>query len=210
MSIRLCLFSTQCVRFVQPQWALTLTGNLRKLIHLAALAVPLMVELTSKTLILAALSLVTIIFALEEVLRLRGRRLPIITRFTLAMSSSEEAAGFIVRPIYLAAGIILALVLYPRLISYAAIGICAVGDPVAAYVGGHYGRTHVTGKKTLEGSAAGFLASILLASVIVSPLVALVGSAGGMLVELIDIPDDNLTIPIAAGALMTLTTLTIH
>jgi len=166
--------------------------------------------LTSKTLILAALSVVTIVFALEEVLRLRGHKLPIITEFTLAMSSTEEAAVFIVSPIYLAVGVILALVLYTRLISYAAIGICAVGDTVAAYVGGHFGRIHVTGTKTLEGSAVGLSASLLLASLILSPLVAFAGSAGGMLMELIDVPDDNLTMPIAAGALMTLTALIIH
>jgi len=126
------------------------------------------------------------------------------------MSRPEETPRFIIRPIYLAVGIILALVLFPTRIAYASICIVAVGDPVAAYVGRKVGRTPVRKKKTLEGLAAGFMASFLLASLIVYPVVALVGSAGAILMELLDIPDDNLTMPIAAGALMMLATLVVQ
>lgn len=187
-----------------------MTDNLRRIVHLSALLVPILVELTSKVLILELLSLITIVFTLEEVLRLRGRHLPLITQFTLRMSRSEERGRFIVRPIYLAVGIILALLLFPRIISYASIAIGAVGDTVAAYVGGRYGHKHLMRRKTLEGSIAGLIASLLSAYLLVSPLVALVGSAGATLMEVIDIPNDNLTMPIAAGALMTLTTTLIH
>jgi dolichol kinase len=187
-----------------------LTDNLRKIVHLSALLVPILIEITSKPLILAALALITIVFTLEEVLRLRGHPVPIITPFTLRMSRPEETAGLIVRPIYLAGGIILALLLFPRIISYASIGIAAVGDPAAAYFGGKYGRRRLTGRKTLEGSIAGLIAALFLASLIVSPLVALAGSAGAMVMEVIRIPDDNLTMPIAAGALMTLASIPLH
>jgi dolichol kinase len=161
---------------------------------------------TSKALVLTGLCLITIAYALEEIYRLKGRRVPVITPFTLRMSRPEERARFILRPLYLAVGVILALALFPTKIAYASIGIVAVGDPVAAYVGGKIGRNHVRRKKTLEGLIAGFIAAFLLASLIVSPATAFVGSIGGMLMELLDIPDDNLTMPIAAGALMTLLT----
>ena len=85
----------------------------------------------------------------------------------------------------------------------------AVGDPVAAYVGERIGRMRVR-RKTLEGSLAGLIASFLLASLFVSPFTALIGSAGGMVMEFLDKPDDNLTMPIVAGALMMLATLPIH
>ena len=184
--------------------------DLRKLVHLSALLVPILTEVTSKTLVLTVMCVITIVYTLEELLRLKGRRLPIITSFTLRMSRPEETARFIIRPIYLAVGIILALVLFPTRIAYASICIVAVGDPVAAYVGRKVGRTPVRKKKTLEGLAAGFMASFLLASLIVYPVVALVGSAGAILMELLDIPDDNLTMPIAAGALMMLATLVVQ
>jgi dolichol kinase len=119
------------------------------------------------------------------------------------MSRPQEGAQVIVRPIYFAVGIIVALLLFPPAIAYASIIILAVGDPVAAFVGERVGRVQVR-RKTLEGSAAGLTASFLLASIIVSPLTALIGSAGGMLMEFLDEPDDNLTMPIVAGALMML------
>jgi dolichol kinase len=54
---------------------------------------------------------------------------------------------------------------------------------------------------------AGFIASFLAASLIVHPVAAIIGSAGAIMMELLDTPDDNLTMPIAAGALMMLLTL---
>lgn len=182
-------------------------AHFRKLIHLSTLLVPILAQLTSKTVVLAALCIITIVYILEEVLRLRGHWLPGITSFTLRMGRPDETAHFIVRPVYLAVGVILALVLFPTTIAYASICIVAVGDPVAAYVGGRIGRRHVRRKKTLEGLIAGFIASLLVACLIVYPTAAFVGSAGAILMELLDVPDDNLTMPIAAGALMMLLTL---
>ena len=179
----------------------------RKAVHLLALLVPLISELTSKTLVLVALSIITILYLLEELLRLKGHRLPIITPFTLKMSRPEERASFIIiRPAYFAIGIILALVLYPSRIAYASICIGAVGDSVAAIVGERFGRTRIVRRKTVEGFAAGLTAAFLLASFLVSPFIALLGAVGGMLMELLDVPDDNLTMPIVAGALMSLAT----
>jgi dolichol kinase len=126
------------------------------------------------------------------------------------MSRTDERTRFVVRPIYLAVGVILAMVLFPTRIAYASIAIVAVGDPVAAYVGGGFGRRHIRRKKTVEGLMAGFIASFLAASLIVYPFAALVGSIGAMAMELLDIPDDNLTMPIAAGALITIVTLVGH
>jgi dolichol kinase len=185
-----------------------LTENARKAVHLLALLIPPASELTSKPLVLAALSIVTIAYVLGEVLRLKGRRLPIITPFTLKMSRPEERTSFIIRPAYLAIGIILALVLYPTTIAYASICIGAVGDSAAAIVGERFGHSRIVRRKTVEGFAAGLTAAFLLASFLVSPFIALVGAVGAMIMELLDAPDDNLTMPIVAGALMTLVTLT--
>jgi len=187
-----------------------LTENMRKVVHLSALLVPILSELTSKSVVLTVLSIITIAYTLEEVLRLKGLPLPFITQFTLRMSRSEERTSFIIRPIYLATGIILTLVLYPSAIAYASIWIGAIGDPVAAVVGVKFGRWHIIRRKTVEGFATGLIASLLLASLLVSPFIALVGAVGAMLTELLDVPDDNLTMPIVAGALMTLATLFIH
>jgi len=120
------------------------------------------------------------------------------------MAEPGERGRFIARPVYLALGVMLAMLLFPKHIAYASIGIVAVGDPVAAYVGGKFGRRHIRRNKTLEGSMAGLVLSFILASLMVSPISALVGAPAAMLMELLDFPDDNLTMPIAAGAMMLL------
>ena len=183
---------------------------MRKAVHLLALVVPVLSELTSKSLVLVALSAVTIAYILAEVLRLKGRPLPIITPFTLKLSRPEERSTFIVRPAYLAIGIILALIIYPTTIAYASIVIGALGDTFAAFAGRKFGHRQLSKRKTVEGFAAGFAASFLAAALLVSPLIALIGAVGAMLMELLDLPDDNLTMPLAAGALMTLVSLVLH
>jgi len=185
-----------------------LTEKGRKAVHLLALLVPPVSELTSKPLVLAALSIITIAYILEEVLRLKGHRLPILTPFTLKMSRPEERTSFIIRPAYFAIGIILALILYPSTIAYASICIGAIGDSAAAIVGRRLGHRRIVGRKTVEGFAAGLTAAFLLATLFVSPFIALLGAVGAMIMELLDMPDDNLTMPIVAGALMTVVTLT--
>jgi len=178
-----------------------LKNKSRMTVHACALLVPLLVESTSKSLVLIALVAATLLYVLSEILRLKGKELPLITRFTLRLSRDDERTHFVVAPVSLSAGVILSLLLFPENIAYASIATAAVGDLVAAYVGQRFGRTRV-GRRTLEGFAAGLVASFLVASLWVSPSLAIVGSATGMLFELAGILDDNLTIPIGAGSAM--------
>jgi dolichol kinase len=161
-------------------------------------------------LVLIVLWAVVVVYLAEEMLRLSGRRVPGITSFTLKMSRSGEGAHLILRPVCLAVGVILALLLFPSAIAYASIVIVAVGDPVAAFVGGRFCRIHVRKRKTLEGSLAGLIVSFLLASLIVNPAAAFLGAVGAMGMELVDVPDDNLTMPVAAGAMMLLEALIVR
>lgn len=175
--------------------------NCRSLVHLSSILVPVLVEVTSKPLTLAALCGVTVGYVAEELLRLRGRPVPLISQFTLRMSRQDERSHFIAAPVFLAVGIILVLLLFPRNIAYASIVIVAIGDPVAAYVGGEHGRRRVVGK-SWEGFAAGAFAAFLPSLVLLPPIVGAIGSITGMLLELIGGIDDNLTIPIGSGAVM--------
>jgi hypothetical protein len=53
---------------------------------------------------------------------------------------------------------------------------------------------------------ARLIAATLLSSLLVTPLIALLDALAGMFMELVDVPDDNLTMPIVAGAVMSLAT----
>jgi len=170
-------------------------------VHASALLIPYLTEATSKSIIVTVLIAVAALYIVSEAYRLRGERFPLITEFTLMMSRDDERTNLVAGPVYLAAGVILSLLLFPKSIGYASITIVAVGDPVASYFGQRFGRTHA-GRKTLEGFAAGLIVSFAGASLWVHPDLALIGSAAGMLLELLGISDDNLTMPIGAGLAM--------
>ena len=169
--------------------------------HASAVLVPVLAEATARTLALILLALVTVGYTISELLRLSGVRLPLISAFTLKMCRGDESAGFVSRPIYLALGVILPLLLFPKTIAYASIAIVGIGDPVAAYVGGRFGRRRFGGK-SLEGFIAGSVAAFLATLIVVAPILGVIGSIAGMLIELTGILDDNITIPLGAGVAM--------
>jgi dolichol kinase len=182
-----------------------LTANYRALIHASSLLVLVLVEATSKRLAVATLCLVVVVYGAEEFLRLRGRRLPLFYELTVKMSRSNERKHFIAPPVFLAVGIILVLLIFPRNIAYASITIVAIGDPLAAYAGGKLGRRRV-GRKSLEGFAIGTFAAFALTLFLVPPSIGAIGSIVGMIVELAGVLDDNLTIPLSSGTAMYLAT----
>jgi len=182
-----------------------LQSKFRPIIHALSLVVPIVVELTSRNIAVVLLLAAVAVFTISELIRLKGGRVPLITSFTLQMSRPKEEARFIVGPVYLAIGIVVVLLIFPLNIAFASILIVGVGDPVAAYVGGKIGHLKL-GRKTLEGFVGGLLASSLIASLLVSPVVAFVGSFVAMCLELLGVVDDNLTMPIGAGAIMLLFT----
>ena len=179
----------------------TLTSKRRMIVHASTVLVPMLAEATSRNLVLVLLALVTVGYILSELLRLRGVRLPLITAFTLKMIRGQESVGFASRPVYLALGVILVLLLFPKTIAYASIAIVGIGDPVAAYVGGRFGRRRI-GRKSLEGFMAGSIAAFIGTLIVVAPITGAIGSIAGMLIELVGIWDDNFAIPLAAGIAM--------
>jgi len=183
-----------------------LTSKFRSAVHASALLIPFIVEVTSKSTVVIVLVATTAAYILSEALRLRAKSVPLITRFTLVMSREDESPGLVVAPIYLAVGVVLSLLAFPKNVAYASVTIAAVGDPVASYFGRRLGRIHVR-QKTLEGFAAGLIVSFAAALLWVPPHLAVLGSAAGMLLELLGILDDNLAIPIGAGSAMLITSI---
>jgi len=88
--------------------------------------------------------------------------------------------------------------------------LCLVfGDPVAELAGARWGRTPVLGK-SLEGTLAGLAACVLVTVPLVTVsrdltfVVVLCGAAAATIFELLPLPvDDNFSIPLGAGAVMT-------
>ena len=171
--------------------------------HMSSILVPVVSEAISKPLVLVALVSVTVVYLSSEFLRLRGKSIPFITAFTLQMSRLGEKEHLILRPTYLALGVILVLLLFPTNVAYASIAVVALGDPVAGLIGGRFGRIKYRGR-SIEGFAFGLIAAFAGASIWITPMLALWGALAGMGLEFSGIFEDNLTIPIGAALTMLL------
>ncbi len=111
--------------------------------------------------------------------------------------------------LFLGAGITAAIF---RKEAVAAIAILAVGDSISPLAGKFFGRTKHKGifarAKTVEGSVAGFVFAAAAAATIMPVWIAVAGAAAGMAVEAVHLRilgkkiDDNLTVPMAAAAVM--------
>ena len=77
------------------------------------------------------------------------------------------------------------------------------GDGIATIAGTRWGRHHITGRKSLEGTLAGLFATIIGLSFFLWPLYGkiITVSMVAMLVELLPV-NDNLTIPLASSIVL--------
>jgi dolichol kinase len=123
-------------------------------------------------------------------------------------------------------GITLSFLLFPEEIVYAFIAIVAFGDSIATAVGVLVGRHKLpySKEKTVEGTVSGIVAAFLSSLLFVTPVQALIGAAGGMILEsIIGLQtirelnsqiifkfffNDNFLIPLFSGLLMCVVGLT--
>jgi dolichol kinase len=99
---------------------------------------------------------------------------------------------------------ILAILFFPKPIAIASLLFLILSDTAAAIVGKWIGRVRIFGK-TLEGSLAFLLSSLFIIWVYpdLNRFWGSLAALGATLIELLPIRvDDNLTIPLVAGAIM--------
>lgn len=175
----------------------------RKSIHLCSAFIPLFLRLwKDATLILLCAALV--LYSFSEFLRLKGKTIPLVSRITEVAARKRDENRFVLGPVTLVAGILLASVFYE--IKYATIGIFALafGDGLASLFGKLFGRVHIpfTDGKTAAGSLTCFFAvytsSFFVCRDVFSSLVL---AFAAMAVEVVPMKDfDNVVIPVLIGA----------
>jgi len=177
----------------------------RSLIHLSGFSI---IFLRIKLGLLFVLSLVivaSIVYCSSEFLRLKGKSFPLINSLTLKAARNEEVKGFIIKPIYYAIGIALALILFPSEIGNAAITFLTIGDSLAGLSGATVGKTPIqyNKNKTVEGTLIGFSVAFFI-TIFLSPIkLALIGVFAGALIESCNkFMEDNLFIPLISGFAM--------
>ncbi len=200
------------------EWRCKLVTEIkRKAIHLTGLSVPFGIIVFGRTFTATVIALVLLLSLILEVQRLKGKiRLPEVRQH-----EEEMVAGYI----YYIVGSLLTVVLFPPMIAVTAMLLLSLGDTVSGLVGSILENSNVRGSnekwrmKPLPIVAAMFLACLgigFLASVSFTKLsfpVYLAGAAGATIADSVAIIvcnralDDNFSIPVFAGAIMSVAAL---
>jgi len=189
----------------------------RKILHV--LIGTLLLGLIAMKLITPLAMFLVIIFGAVMSVVSKKYRVPLLSWFLDNFDREKDRRQFPGRGVIsLFVGVLLAWKLFDAPIAYASIMVLILGDSVSHLVGTHFGRIKnpLNGSKSLEGNLIGGLAGFIGAMLFVEPWTAAIGSFGAMLIEAIQIRmnenliDDNIIVPLAAGALMTLAEILIH
>jgi phytol kinase len=175
---------------------------LRKSLHLLIALVPPLASI-NKPLTLALLATGTLVYTFAEAARLSGRPIYLISDITVLASRDRETGRFVLGPVTLGLGAMLALFLYPNPASSIAIYALAFGDGLASLAGKMIGGAKVPlfGQKTFAGSLACFLSVFTVTCALTTrPVESLVIASVATMLEIIPFGDfDNLVIPFGVG-----------
>ena len=177
----------------------------RKMVHLATLIIPIGYALTSReAVLLFVIPLFLGLLSVDLLRHFHPGMASLFKRFFFGRVLREEEEPTLMGSTYFLFSSILAILLFPKPIAIASLLILTLSDTAAALVGKGIGQIHIFGK-TLEGSAAFFLTSLLIVWLYpnLNRFSGTLAALGGTLIELIPIPlNDNLSIPLVTGAIM--------
>jgi dolichol kinase len=125
-------------------------------------------------------------------------------KYFLGTVLREEERDTLMGSTYFLFSSILVILFFPKPIAIVSLLILILSDTAAALVGKVVGRIRIFGK-TLEGSLAFFFTSLIIVWVYpgLDCFWGSLAALGATLIELLPIRlDDNLTIPLVAGAIM--------
>ena len=176
----------------------------RKSIHLCSALIPTLLDVAYYPIIIL-LIMAVVFYSISEIFRLKGINFPIISKITEVAARTRDANKFVLGPVTLVIGILIAAIFLPP--EAARIGIYALsfGDGTASLVGKLIGRVTIpfSGGKTVAGSLACFIAVYISCfcvckNVLISFFVAL----SAMIIEVLPLKDfDNVIIPFVVGGI---------
>ena len=174
----------------------------RKAIHLMIAFVPTLASWNftfTVTLLIAGI----LVYTYAEYLRSRGRYVFLISDLTAFASRDRDKGHFVLGPITLGLGALMALLLYPHPSASIAIYALAFGDGLSSLAGKLFGlkRIPFTGGKTLAGSFTCFAAVYLVAFHLSGNFsYSLIIASVATFLEALPSRDlDNIIIPIGTG-----------
>lgn len=185
----------------------------RQLLHASGAVTPIFVyhlgERTTLQLLFTLLSLTLLASASYR----KQIRLPLLYWLVDRLERPQAKHSFPAHgAIYYLLGLILSLLLFTTHIALACILAMSLGDAASTIIGKQYGahRIPYNPHKSLEGSTACLIFAGLGAATQLSPPLSVVAGLASTLIESLPLPvDDNITIPLGTGALLTLITMTL-
>ena len=141
---------------------------------------------------------------------LKKHKVPFLDWFLERMDRKEDRIKFPGKgAIFLMIGIFLSIIIFPKNIAVASIMILALGDGVSALLGQFGKYPHPFNRfKFIEGTIAGIISGTIGAAIFVPFWQGLIASIFAMTFEAMDIVllkdkiDDNLIVPVVAGAVL--------
>ncbi len=186
----------------------------RKIIHYLSALIPTTYIFLEKSLIIKLLIVGSIIVVFSDILRMtspKGKKL----YFKLFgwMTKKQELKQEFTGASYLLIGSLITVLIFEKNIAILALIFLTIGDPTACLVGQFFGKIKTFQKKTLEGTIGlitiGFLVSLLITKIPVFYKILAAITAG--IVEMLPIKiNDNITVPLTTGFVLTLLTRTIN
>lgn len=175
---------------------------LRKLIHFLIALTPVLSSF-NRYFTMGLLMAGVLFYTLVENLRLAGVKVPIISKITVRGSRSRDRGRFVLGPVTLGIGALLALLMYPSPAASIAIYALAFGDGFASLIGRIFGsiRPSFLMGKSLEGSIACFTA-VYISAFLVShnSQIAAIAAFTAAGIEALPLEDyDNIVLPITVG-----------
>jgi dolichol kinase len=178
------------------------TEAVRKAIHFLIALSPSMAAI-NRGFTMGLLMAGTLFYVCTECFRLSGVQIPVISKITKMASRGRDDGGFVLGPVTLGIGALVALVFYPSPAATIAIYALAFGDGFASLVGKLYGtiRPSFMRGKSVEGSTACFIAVLVSAFLVSHDIrIAIIAAAVATVVEALPLEDyDNLAIPVFVG-----------
>jgi dolichol kinase len=177
----------------------------RKIVHLATLIIPIGYGLTSReTALLFVVPLFLGLLGIDLLRHFHTGTASLFKRYFFGKVLREEEKPTLMGSTYFLFSTILTVLLFPKSIAITSLLILILSDTAAALVGKGIGRIRIFGK-TLEGSAAFFVTSLLVVWLYpnLNRFSGTLAALGGTLIELLPIRlNDNLSIPLVTGAIM--------
>jgi dolichol kinase len=180
---------------------------LRKLLHFLIALTPFLASF-NRPLTMLLLAAGTLFYTFVEYLRMAGVQVPIVSKITVKGSRSRDRGHFVLGPVTLGIGAMLALILYPSPVASVAIFALAFGDGFASLIGRIFGniRPAFLKGKSLEGSLACFIAVYIAAFLVLNnSQSALIAAFTATAVEALPLEDyDNILLPVTVGIVVQL------